>query len=182
MKPSLAEKLDDYLIRIFANFNYSKYVSLMNLTGNETILEIGCGGGNLSRFLSKSLSFGKLVCLENSDYWIHKAKKRLSSFNNIEFIFDDVLNFKRENYFDALVVHYVLHDLIMKEKAIEVLKKNLRENAKLFIREPTRKIHGMNSTEIEDLMISAGLEKLSSRKGYSFPLRGKVYNGVFVKK
>ena len=75
--PSFADKLDDLLVRNIAYFNYKSYVKRLALKGNEKVLEIGCGGGNLSRFLAKRLPFGKLVCIDNSKYWIDKAKKRL---------------------------------------------------------------------------------------------------------
>lgn len=39
----------------------------------------------------------------------------------------------------------------------------------------------MTSEEIEELMFSAGLEKLSSEEGYSSLIRGKSYEGVFKK-
>ena len=35
--------------------------------------------------------------------------------------------------------------------------------------------------QIEELISSVEFENLSSREGYSFPLRGKVYEGVFSK-
>ncbi|MEA3329306.1 MAG: class I SAM-dependent methyltransferase [Nanoarchaeota archaeon] len=178
---SFLEKLDDYFTRYLANFNYRSYANRLNLQGNEQILEVGCGGGNLSRFLSEKLPSGDLVCLDNSAYWIKKSKETLSDFKNIEFVLGDVLNFKRKNYFDLVVVHYVLHDLIEKEKSVEVLSRSLKSSGKVYVREPIRKNHGMLSREIERLMFSARFEKLSSREGYSFPIRGKIYEGIFKK-
>ena len=76
--PSFAERLDDYFVRYLAYFNYKNYVSRINLQENEKVLEVGCGGGNLSRFLAEKLPQGKLVCIDISEYWIDKSKKRLS--------------------------------------------------------------------------------------------------------
>lgn len=61
---SFAEKLDDYLVRSLAYFNYKCYANRLNLQGNEQVLEVGCGGGNLSRFLAERLPRGKLTCIE----------------------------------------------------------------------------------------------------------------------
>ncbi len=179
--PSLAERLDNYLVKYIAYFNYKSYANRLNLQGNEQILEVGSGGGNLSRFLAKKIPNGRLVCLDNSEYWIDKSRKRLEGFRNIDFILRDMLNFSEENSFDIVVVHYVLHDLEEKEKFINILSKSLRGGGRIHIREPTRKNHGMPSADIEELMFSVGSENLSSREGYSFPLRGKVYEGVFSK-
>lgn len=179
--PSFAEKLDDLLVRYLAYFNYMGYVDRLDLLGKEIILEVGCGGGNLSRFLAEKIPLGKLVCVDNSEYCIKKAKRRLEGLRNIEFNSVNILNFDRENYFDVLVIHYVLHDVKERKKVIDILYKGLKAKGVVHIREPTRKNHGMPSTEIEELMFSAGLKKLFSQERHSFPIRGKVYEGIFKK-
>ncbi len=176
-----AERLDDFLVKYLAYFNYKKYISKMNLKGNEKILEVGCGGGNLSRFMARKLISGKLVCIDNSNYWINKAGKGLEGFKNVELVQEDILDFEKKNYFDLVVVHYMLHGMNKKEKAIECFKNNLRQKGKIYIREPIRKSHGIPSKEIEELMGVGGFLKGKSKESYSFPMRGKVYEGVFVK-
>lgn len=180
--PSFLEKLDDSLARYLAYSNYKNYVSQINLNGKEKVLEVGCGGGNLSRFLAEKLPFGELVCIDNSNYWIDKAGRRLRNFKNIELVREEVLDFERKNYFDVIAVHYVLHDIFEKEKVVRILKDNLNEGGKVYLREPTRKSHGMAFEEIEELMNGEGFLKEKSKEGYSFPIRGRVYEGVFGKK
>ena len=50
--PSFAEKLDDYFVKFLVYFNYKSYANRLNLQGNEQVLEVGCGGGNLSSFMN----------------------------------------------------------------------------------------------------------------------------------
>ncbi|MBU1199774.1 MAG: class I SAM-dependent methyltransferase [Nanoarchaeota archaeon] len=176
--PNFAEKLDDYFIRNLAYFNYRKYVDEMNLQGDERILEIGCGGGNLSRFLAKELSLGELVCIDSSKYWVDKASNRL---RNIEFRVEDVLDFKGKNYYDVIVIHYVLHDIVEKENVVDILRNSLKKEGLVHIREPTRKKHGIDSENIRLLMIKKGFLEKKSREDYSFPIKGKVYEGIFKK-
>lgn len=178
--PTILERIDDCFVRYLANFNYKNYISQINLNGKEKVLEVGCGGGNLSRFLAEKLPFGELVCIDNSDYWINKARKRLERFDNVELIREDILDFERRSYFDLVVVHYVLHDLTEKEKAAEVLKDSLRQKGKIYIREPTRKNHGMASKEIAQLMEGVGLKEIYFKESYLFILR-KVCVGVYEK-
>ncbi|MEA3414228.1 MAG: class I SAM-dependent methyltransferase [Nanoarchaeota archaeon] len=178
----LAEKIDDYLVRYLAYFNYKNYVNRLNLQSNQQILEVGSGGGNLSGFLAKKIPYGRLVCLDNSEYWIDKSRKRLKNFRNIEFNLGNILNFDKENYFDVSIIHYVLHDITNKKRAVDILNKSLKDKGLIYIREPTRKNHGMSSEEIERLMFLTGLKKLFSGEGYSFPLKGKVYESVWKKK
>ena len=179
--PSFDEKLDDFLVRYLAYSNYKNYSSRINLKGDEKVLEVGSGRGNLSRFLAEKLHLGKLVCVDSSNYWINKARRRLKKFNNIEFIEEDILNFKRKNYFDSIVIHYILHDLEQKEKAVEIFKDSLKKTGFIYIREPTRKEHGISDNTIEDLFERNGFLKGKSNEGYSFPLKGKIYEGIFFR-
>lgn len=178
--PNFVEKLDSCLVKYLARFNYRDYVERMGLKGNEEILEVGCGEGNLSRFLAGKLPLGKLVCIDKSKYWVERAKKNLMNLRNVKFKAKSILTFSGEN-FDAIIIHYVLHDISERKKSINILKSFLKRDGKIFIREPTRENHGMSSKEIRTLMKENRFFEKQSKEGYSFPLRGKVYEGVFVK-
>ena len=177
------EKLDDFIIRYFAYFNYKNYLVRMDLKGDEKVLEVGCGGGNLSRFLAEKVK--ELVCIDNSNYWIEKSKKRSKRFKNIKFEISNLLDFNKENYlnyFDIAVLHYVLHDIVKEKrrKAIEILSKSLiKEKGRICIREPTRESHGIPPNEIRNLMLKVGFSEKMSRERYYFSLKGKVYEGIF---
>ena len=103
------------------------------------------------------------------------------AIENIEFILEDILKFNERNYFDAIVIHYVLHDITEKGKMVNVLNRNLKPGGRIYIREPTRKNHGISLKDLEELMCSAGLQRLSLKEDYSFPLMGKICEGVFIK-
>jgi ubiquinone/menaquinone biosynthesis C-methylase UbiE len=179
MSKDIEERLDDFLVKNFAYFNYENYVKRLYLKENEKVLEIGCGSGNLSRFLAKEVR--ELVCIDNSEYWIREARKRLRNSENILLNRCDILDFDKENYFDVAIVHYVLHDIPEKEMTVHILNKCLNSVGRIYIREPTRNSHGISSSEIEKLMCSANFSKIKSQEDYSFPLRGRVYEGSFRK-
>ena len=94
--PSFEEKLDDSLVRYIAYSNFKNYVSGINIRNNDNVLEIGCGGGNLSRFLAQKNPNGKLYCVDVSPYWISKARQRLSEFDNVSFFRGEIKDFKDE--------------------------------------------------------------------------------------
>ena len=180
---NFSERLDDILTRYLAYFNYRTYSNEMNLQGNEKVLEVGCGGGNLSRVIAKRLSLGELVCIDSSEYWIEKSKKRLRKFRNIEYKLKDITKISLKNsYYDVVVFNWVLHDIKQEErlKTIKLLKDKLKERGKIYVREPTRKRHGMPTKEIKDLMQLAGLKESYSKDNYSLLLRAN-YSGVFQK-
>lgn len=177
---SFSEKLDGKLINYLAYFNYKNYVGRLGIYNSERVLEVGSGSGNLSRFLVKELIKGELVCVDNSEYWIKKAKERLRDFESVKFVNKDFLDFQ-ESDFDRVVMHYVLHDIKDRERAVKILQGCLREKGIINVREPMRNGHGISGSEIEDLMLTNNFGKIFSQEGYSFPLRGKVYEGVFQK-
>jgi len=182
--PPFSEKLDDFLVRNLAYFNYRNYARRIDLQGNEKVLEVGCGGGNLSRFLAKRVE--ELVCIDNSNYWIKKSEERLKKFKNIKFEISDILDFDKKNYlnyFDVVVVNYVLHDIASekREKAAENLSKSIKDSGKICIREPTRQSHGIFSNELRNLMLKKGFSEKISNERYYFPLKGKIYEGIFYK-
>jgi len=180
-KLKLADRVDDLLVRIIAGFIYKPYVDSLDLKGNEKVLELGCGSGNLSKFVINKLSNkGYLTCIDNSDYWLSKAKIRLSEHKNIEFKLGDITELNLKACYDIAIIHYILHDINQNNrlKTIKTLKAKLKKNGKIYIREPTRKNHGMSAKEIEDLMSLSGLKKISSKEIYSLLLRSH-YVGIF---
>lgn len=180
---NFAERLDDFLVKNLAYFNYRNYAKELNLQGNERVLEVGCREGNLSRFLAEGLPYEELICIDNSRCWIEKSKSRLEKTKNIVFKLCNVLDLKTKDYFDIIAIHYVLHDITKEEigKAINILSGSLKENGKIFIKEPTREGHGIPSNEIRRLMSSEKFLEITSKESYFFPLRGRIYIGAFQK-
>jgi len=153
------------------------------LQEDDKVLEIGCGAGNLSRFLVQRLHGGELICLDISNYWLNKAKERLEKFNNIKYKLRDLTKLNLENsYYDIVILHYVLHDIKKEHRlnTIKTLKNKLKNKGVVYIREPTRKNHGILPQDVEKLMLLAGFSKKFSKESYSFPLRGKVYEATFT--
>jgi ubiquinone/menaquinone biosynthesis C-methylase UbiE len=164
--PPLARIIEEELIdyRIRSRFYHPGYVKSLGVSGAERILEFGSGGGCLSGPLAKTLSpEGVLTCVEISPYWTEKARRRLQSFTNIEYLQGDIIRMPvPENHFDAVIVHFVLHD-IRPEARIDVvsaLARCLRPEGTLFIREPANSWHGMPLSEIRTLMRDAGLREI----------------------
>ncbi len=177
---SLLEKIDDILGWYLYSSFYKDYVEKMNLRGQEKVLEVGCGGGCLSRFLAPKVQ--KFVCVDRSAYWIRKARKRLLRYENIGLYVCDITEFQAEESFDAIVMHYVLHDIAEDKrlKTLALLYRYLKEGGLLYIREPTRERHGMPAQEIKELMASAGFIEYSGYETSVFPF-GRFYDGTYQK-
>lgn len=178
----IEEELIDYRIR--SRFYHPAYVKMLGLAGTERVLEFGSGGGCLSRALAVMLSpQGSLSCVEISPYWTEKARRRLKDCTNIEYMQGNITRMAiPQNYFDAIIVHFVLHDVEPTGQidVVSALAKCLRPEGTLFIREPAKPGHGMPLSEIRTLMRDAGLREIHAGCTRSWR-RTWVCDGTFKK-
>lgn len=173
-----------FLLKLMKGY-YRKFVGSLGLKGNEMVLDFGCGPGSTSKFIAQILEKGggELTCLDISKTWIERARKHLSKFSNVEYYVQDIRKWdEKNNYFDAVVIHSMLHDIDKPERqeAVRALTKKIKAGAKLFIREPTKECHGMQAEEIRELMLKNGLEETDSKIAKKF-MMGVMYTGIFKK-
>ena len=61
-------------------------VELMQLTPADTILDVGCGSGWLSRILAARVPQGRVAGMDISDEMIRRAREQSAAFPNVEFL------------------------------------------------------------------------------------------------
>jgi 2-polyprenyl-3-methyl-5-hydroxy-6-metoxy-1,4-benzoquinol methylase len=164
---------------------YSRFVGSFGLKGDEMVLDFGCGPGSTSKFIAQILEKGggELTCLDLSEAWIERARKNLGKFSNVEYYAGDIRKWDEKNdYFDAVAIHFMLHDVEKseREEVVRALAKKMKAGASLFIREPTKEGHGMRPEEIRELMSKNGLEETDSKESKSL-MMGAVSTGFFTK-
>lgn len=154
-------KFDEFIELLFCQgllrCHYNNFVKYVNLIGDETVLDLGCGGGSSSKFIMKRLSSnGKLICNDTSSIWIKKCKKRLKKYKNIKYIADDLTknNHLETKKVDVVYIHYVLHDLHehKQKDIIRYLSQKVKNNGIICIKEPTKLTHGMRVEQIREIM------------------------------
>lgn len=154
--------------RMFS-FIYTKYIKTLNLNGNEKVLDFGSGSGAGSKHLAKILQKGngRLTCVDISEYWTEKAKKRMRNYNNVEFLVGQLAELKLESKaFDVIYIFYALHDVSkeLRNGIVSEFFRILKDDGKLYIKEPQRENDGMPVAEITELMKSNGFYEESSKK------------------
>ena len=164
---------------------YRRFVESFGLRGDEMVLDFGCGPGSTSKFIAQILEKGggELTCLDLSKAWIERVKKHVSRFSNVECYAEDIRKWdEKNNYFDAVAIHFMLHDIDKSERheVVKALAEKMKTGAKLFIREPTKEGHGMRPEEIRELMSKSGLKETDSKATKSL-MMGVMYTGFFSK-
>jgi ubiquinone/menaquinone biosynthesis C-methylase UbiE len=158
---------------------YNKYYRTFGLTGNEKVLDFGCGGGVGSKVLTKLLGeTGSLTCVDLSGYWVKKAEKRLLNYPEVKVRQGDIREMDiPDSSFDVITMYHVMHDIVpgIRQETANRLATLLKSEGRLFIREPIKLSHGMPVEEIRSLFINAGLNE------FQFTVDKSCYSGVYVK-
>ena len=82
-------------------------ISQLSLSGNETILDMGCGDGILTEQLSEFVPKGKVIGIDASVGMIETAKKIKK--DNLEFWHMDINKMSFVNQFDVIFSNATLH-------------------------------------------------------------------------
>lgn len=82
-------------------------IAELNLNGNESILDLGCGDGILTRELSELVPNGRVIGIDSSKGMIETAKK--STAENLSFVLMDINRLDFENEFDVIFSNAALH-------------------------------------------------------------------------
>ncbi|MGD1823016.1 MAG: class I SAM-dependent methyltransferase [Pleomorphochaeta sp.] len=164
---------------------YKNYIDNIDLTSSKCILEFGCGAGCITKQLLNKVDTNKvkISCLDIDNEAIDLLKKRFKDYDNLNFYVGDIRKLPiKNNSFDTVVVHFMLHD-IKETKRLENLKKInnvLSKNGKVFIREPIRENHGILIDELRNLFIKAGFIEVNGEIESHFSC-GEMYSALFEK-
>ncbi|TDB36935.1 MAG: class I SAM-dependent methyltransferase [Actinobacteria bacterium] len=156
---------------------YRRWVRDLGLAGTERVLEVGCGAGACARHLAEALPCGSLTCLDVDARWLAVARRRLASHDNVGFVCADIAQWQQPGAFDAVVVHFVLHDIPAENRraALEGIIRSLAPGGRLLLREPTG--HGMSGAELDALLGGAGFAPVDARQLERVPLMGDTVSG-----
>lgn len=181
-KPSVLYRLIDELgNNSLFSFMYKNYIKTLNIKGNEIVLDFGSGSGAGSKHLAKMLQKcgGHLTCVDISEYWTEKAKKRMKYYDNVDFLVGQLPELQLErNSFDVIYIFYALHDVSknLRNGIVSEFFKILKSEGKLYIKEPQRENDGMPITEIVELMKNNGFYEENSK------VDNDTYSAVYRKK
>jgi ubiquinone/menaquinone biosynthesis C-methylase UbiE len=129
---------------------YNQLIELADLKGNERVLDVGCGPGNLDLMIAELLCKGSVHGIDIGPKMIETAKKGVEEEgHNVDYVVGDSTKLPyKTNGFDVVFSCLMYHHLVYEEKAQalkeihRVLKPNGRYVSFEFQEFPTGILHG----------------------------------------
>jgi len=112
-------------------------IDCLDFSGARTILDIGCGDGKISNYLSEKNPGACIEGLDISKEMIEFSKERYSKSGVLEFFQGDIQSIKMSRQYDYIVSFWALSWLSNHEKAVENIWNSLKINGSLFLLIPT---------------------------------------------
>jgi len=132
-----------YLIRLTKECNYLNAAKLIDwdkyLADDSTILDVGCGGGWLSAFLSKNNKVKKIVAIDSSSNYLEnylpnvvtQLSGDISKVETVQGFFSPIL--LESDSIDTIVISSALHHAESISAVLEEFKRVLKRNGFLII-------------------------------------------------
>jgi len=111
-------------------------LALLNLSGAERVLDVGCGNGNVTAQISSHLSRGEVVGIDASSEMIAFASHKFPSTThpNLHFEVGDARNLPFADEFDLVVSFNALHWIPDQDNALRSIRRTLKANSTAQLR------------------------------------------------
>jgi trans-aconitate methyltransferase len=125
----------DYAKNSSNQYNWAKeLIPKLNLQGNESLLDIGCGNGKVSALLATYLPYGEVVGVDSSHEMIIQARRSYPQirYPNLAFLKMDARELTFNERFDVAFSDATLHWIIEHELVLKGVYKSLVKGGRLL--------------------------------------------------
>ena len=108
-----------------------KIIDRISFRGDERVLDIGCGTGNITKVLAEKVKHGDVIGIDSSEKMIQQALADYQTIENLDFQMANAGSFEFEKKFDLIVSFFALHWVKDHAKVIENVKRSLKDGGKI---------------------------------------------------
>lgn len=110
-------------------------IANLNLNGNERVLDIGCGVGNITAIIARYLPGGSVVGIDSSPEMVRQAEKNYpaSRHPNLSFIVKDASELNFDNEFDIIFSNACLHWIKNHIPVLNGIQRGLRSGGRAML-------------------------------------------------
>lgn len=101
----------------------------LELRGDETVVDAGCGTGRVTAELVKRLPRGRVIAVDGSEAMVEKAKKRLG--NRVDYVVSDLLELELPDSVDVVFSTATLHWIQDHDRLFRQLRGILRPGSRV---------------------------------------------------
>ena len=133
--PNYKWNAQDYAKNSQNQFQWAQeLIPKLQLKGNETLLDIGCGDGKITAELAKYLPKGKAVGIDSSRNMINLAEKNFSAkdYPNLSFQVMDARKLTFQDEFDRAFSNAALHWVLDQISVLKGIQRSLKSGGKLL--------------------------------------------------
>ena len=109
-------------------------IAKLNLTGHETVLDVGCGDGKLTAAIAEHLPQGSVIGIDSSKEMVELAGRRQADYPPARLKFEhlDVRELTETNRFDLVFSNAALHWIKHHPPVLMRIKKALKSGGRLL--------------------------------------------------
>jgi trans-aconitate 2-methyltransferase len=126
---------DDYAKHSSSQYAWAKeLIPKLKLSGNETLLDIGCGDGKVTAALAKCLPCGCVVGVDSSEDMINLARQTFprGAYPNLSFQRMDARQLTFHGVFDRVFSNATLHWVVDHKSVLQGVQRSLKSGGRLL--------------------------------------------------
>ena len=113
-------------------------LSRLRLSGDDQLLDLGCGDGRLSARIAERLPYGSVLGVDASADMVAYAQRQFAARPNLRFAVADARRLAFDAAFDLLVSFNALHWVPQQADALRGIRRALKPQARAHLRLVTR--------------------------------------------
>jgi ubiquinone/menaquinone biosynthesis C-methylase UbiE len=137
------------------NLEKVQYISeLLDIRGDDKILDVGTGTGIMIPFYEKYLVDGSIVAVDHSEKMIEVARSKYPEKKHpmISYLVSDVYELKYDSDFDLVVCYSCFPHFVNQPLALKILSKALKKGGRLAV------AHSDSAKKINEVHMNGGTE------------------------